>query len=150
MSAILPAATFGKLKSTPRKKPKKRSVSTAKNAAWGWFSKYIRAKAAASDGLAECVTCGVRKPWKDLHAGHFIPKKRGLAVYFMEENVHPQCPQCNTFNGGMLIEYSRFIAAVYGQDMIEQLLEASRFTVRYRLADYESFEQEYKAKFQEL
>ncbi len=131
----------------PKRKLKKRPVSAAKNSAWSWFSRYIRAKAADENGVAECVTCGNRQHWKDLHAGHFIPKKRGLAIYFMEENVHPQCPQCNTFNNGMLIEYSKYITDVYGPDMIDVLLEASRRKVRYRLADFELLEQEYKEKF---
>lgn len=136
------------MKTTPKKA--KRKKSTAKAAAWGWLSKYVRKKASDSHGLAECVTCGVVKPWQELHAGHFVPKKRGLAVYFVEENVHPQCAQCNTFNGGMLIEYTRYIEAQYGPEMIDELLELSRSIKPMRLADYEALEYEYRAKFNQL
>lgn len=133
-----------------KRKAKKRSVSTAKKSAWGWMSKYIRAKAADENGIAECVTCGVQKHWKELHCGHFIPKKRGMAVYFLEENLACQCAQCNTFNGGMLIEYTRYIEMTYGPEKVDELLAVSRETVRYRLSDYEAIEQEYKSKFEEL
>lgn len=133
-----------------RKPKKKRSVSTAKKAAWNWMSKYIRLKAADENGIAECVTCGSRKPWKELHCGHFIPKKRGLSVYFLEANLACQCAQCNTFNGGMLIEYGLYIEKTYGPGKIEELLAVSRETVRYRLADYEAIEFEYREKFNAL
>ena len=131
-------------------KTKKRSVSTAKKSAWNWMSKYIRAKAADENGIAECVTCGARKHWKELHAGHFLPKKRGIAVAFMEENVHPQCAQCNTFNGGMLIEYTRYMQETYGADIVDFLLEKSREVWHYKLYDYESLEQFYKEKYLSL
>lgn len=136
----------------PKRKPKakKRSVSTAKKAAWNWMSKYIRCKAADENGIAECVTCGVRKHWKELHAGHFIPKKRGLSIYFVEEAINPQCAQCNVFNGGMLIEYTRFMQLTYGVEKVDELLAVSRETKRMRLSDYEALEFEYREKFQSL
>jgi hypothetical protein len=128
----------------------KRKASTAKTSAWIWFSRYIRAKDADEDGMTECVTCGAQKHWKELHAGHFIPKKRGLSIYFVEANVHPQCPACNTYNGGMLIEYTRYMQQEYGHPFVDDLLERSRQVVRMRLGDYEAIEQKYKAAFLSL
>lgn len=122
----------------------KRKASTAKAAAWYWLSMWVRRKAADENGFVRCVTCGVQKHWKDLHAGHFVPKKRGLAVYFLEENVHPQCPQCNTWNGGMLIEYTRFMELTYGKAFVDELLQLSRTKKPMRLADFEEIENEYR------
>ena len=133
-----------------RKPKKKRSVSTAKAAAWGWMSKYIRAKAADENGIAECVTCGSRKPWKEQQAGHFIPKARGGSVYFLEENIHVQCDVCNRWNGGRLIEYTRYMQETYGPEIVDRLLEVSRETLHRKLSDYEAIEAEYKTKFEEL
>ena len=135
----------------PKRKPKKkRSVSTAKKAAWDWLSKYIRCKAADENGVAECVTCGARKPWKEMQAGHFVPKARGGAVYFLEENIHVQCDVCNRWNGGRLIEYTRFMQETYGPEMVDHILEVSRETLHRKLSDYEALEFEYREKFNSL
>lgn len=129
---------------------KKRKPSTAKTAAWGWLSKYVRKKAADENGYAKCVTCGAVKHWKELDAGHFIPKKRGLAIYFVEEAIHPQCTYCNRFNGGMLIEYTRYMQGMYGTEFVDELLALAKTKKHMRLADYEAIETEYRQKFQEL
>lgn len=122
----------------------KRKPSTAKKAAWGWLSLWIRRKAADENGYVKCVTCGAMKHWKEIHAGHFIPKKRGLSVYFVEKNIHPQCVSCNMWNGGMLIEYTRFMELTYGKDCVDRLLELSKTKKPMRLADYEEIETEYR------
>lgn len=129
---------------------KKRKPSPAKAAAWGWMSKYIRKKSADYSGLARCVTCGVVKPWQELHAGHFVPKGRGLAVFFVEENIHPQCAACNTYKGGMLIEYTRYMQETYGPEIVDELLALAKTHKPMRLADYEAIEQHYREKFNEL
>ncbi len=129
---------------------KKRKPSTAKAAAWGWLSKYVRKKSADENGYAQCVTCGALSHWQELHAGHFVPKGRGLSVYFVEENVHPQCPACNTYKGGMLIEYTRFMQGMYGIEFVDELLALAKTKKHMRLSDYEAIETEYRQKFQEL
>lgn len=129
---------------------KKRKPSTAKTAAWGWLSKYVRKKAADENGYAMCVTCYEKKPWQDLHAGHFVPKGRGLSVYFVEKNIHPQCAACNTYKGGMLIEYTRYMQNRYGTEFVDELLALAKTKKHMRLADYEAIENEYRQKFQEL
>ena len=125
---------------------KKRKASTAKKAAWYWLSQWVRRKAADENGYARCVTCGETKPWQDLHAGHFVPKGRGLSVYFVEKNIHPQCAACNTYKGGMLIEYTRYMQNMYGTEFVDELLKLSRTKKPMRLADYELIETEYRER----
>ena len=124
----------------------KRKASTAKKAAWYWLSMWVRRKAADDNGYVQCVTCGVTKHWKEMDAGHFIPKKRGLSIYFVEEAIHPQCTYCNRFNSGQLIEYTRYMQNMYGIDFVDELLALARTTKSMRLADFEEIETEYRER----
>lgn len=78
------------------------SVKTLKNNAWTLFSKYIRLKDANFQGYVKCVTCNVYRPYKEMHAGHYIHGKT-KTLYFDERNVHPQCltkeSNLRTFSG---------------------------------------------------
>ena len=126
-------------------------MRSAKANAWKAMSEYIRRKYADSDGYVTCVTCGCRKLWNDgMQAGHFVPRARGNAVYFLEENVHPQCYSCNVGRGGRLIEYTKFIIATYGAEKVDELLDASRKTVRYRVSDYLEIESDFRQRISEL
>ena len=58
--------------------------------------------------MAVCVTCNVKKPWKELQAGHY--EKRGKnQLRYDETNVHPQCVGCNVFQKGNYTRYARYI-----------------------------------------
>lgn len=130
---------------------KKPSRSRAKERAWQAMSQYIRQKAADESGYASCVTCGVTKHWKELHAGHFIPKARGNSVYFVEENVHPQCARCNCIDAETAkIHYTRYMEEMYGKEKIEELLGLVGQTVRFRVDDLLEIEAEYKEKLAAL
>lgn len=132
-----------------QRKRKKRKLSTVKAAAWDHFSRYIRLKHSVN-GYCTCVTCGVLKHWKDIDAGHYVPKSRGNSIYFVEENVHPQCRACNRFKGGMLIEYGIYMQSMYGPNIDDYLLKLSRQTLHFTLNDYEEIEQEYRLMANEL
>jgi hypothetical protein len=104
----------------------------------------------ATHGLAKCVTCEKWKPWKDMHAGHY---QHGLTYaqsedgfYCLEENLHPQCPGCNTYRGGMLDKYTLFMIDTYGRELVEELQALRHKPLKMRIDDYFQIEQEYKAK----
>ena len=105
---------------------RKQSISTLKAKADKLMSQYIRQKYADHDGRVKCVSCGIEKPWKEMDCGHFIPKSRGAAVRYVEENVHPECPGCNRFNEGHLINYTRYMIEMYGDEKIDELQAESR------------------------
>jgi len=92
-------------------------------------SEYIRRKWADHQGNCKCVSCGTVKPWKEMDAGHFVPKSRGAAVRYIEENVHPECPGCNRFHDGHLIGYTRFMIEWYGEEKIDELQAEARKTL---------------------
>lgn len=129
---------------------KKQKLSTVKKRVWTWFSKYIRMKYSDDLGYCSCVTCGATKHYSGLQAGHFVPKKAGNAVYFVEENVHPQCYQCNINLGSNGPMYNKFILETYGQEKIDELIELSRTTLKFTVNDLLEMEQEYKQLAKEV
>jgi hypothetical protein len=128
----------------------KRKKSTAKASAWRYCSQYIRRKAADGSGMVKCVTCGDFHHWKEMDAGHFISKARGSSIYFVEENIHPQCVRCNRFLEGNKHLFTLYMLDMYGREKIEELEQLARRTESWRLSDYEEIEDYYRERCGEL
>ena len=128
---------------------KKTNLSSAKKKAWAALSLWIRTKD-SKDGYCTCVTCGWTGPISTMHAGHFIRKSRGAAIYFEEKNINVQCEQCNVNLGGNPDEYYSYMLRTHGQDWIEMLESLSRIIVRDRTADYEKIESLFKEKLKKF
>ncbi len=97
------------------------TLGSAKERAWKVFSEYIRKKYSDKDGIGTCITCGVRKPWKELQAGHAM-SSRCNTILFEERLVRPQCYSCNCKKGGMPDEYHAWMLDQYGEDGYYELL----------------------------
>ena len=115
---------------------KKRSLKALKRDLDERFSVWVRQGKGLLVDYNECVTCGVEKDWRDLHAGHFIPRQY-TATRYDPRNVWPQCPRCNTFRHGALTEYTLFMIKTYGQSVVDELLQAKHKTVKMTRSDYE-------------
>ena len=130
------------------KKPK---LSTVKKRLWKLVSEYIRRKASDDNGYVTCVTCGVVRQWNDdIDCGHFIPKSRGNAIYFVEENLHCQCKRCNLMEGGNFENYYPYMVEMYGIEKVEELTALSRTTVKFSVNDLLEMEAEYKELLENL
>lgn len=125
-----------------RKKKQKRS--TVKARLWTLVSKYIRTKYMDDNGYIVCVTCGTAKLFSEIDAGHFIPKSKGLSIYFVEENIHPQCPNCNRFLEGNTAPYYQYMEEMYGKSKINELIALSNTIVKLTTNDLLDLEKEYK------
>jgi hypothetical protein len=95
-----------------------------------------------------CISCGTYDApvW---HAGHLYTVKARPDIRYHEDNIHLQCPDCNTFNGGMVGEYKKRIASKIGQERVDALAyvnPAFKKTREY----YQAIEAEYKAKLKAL
>jgi hypothetical protein len=113
-----------RLPGTPRSKVKKKklpSLKTLKNKAWTLMSEQVRLSSSDHNGYCSCVTCGVTKHYKEMHAGHFVHCSKGSLASYDKRNINPQCPKCNTYQGGNLIEYTLFIQEKYGSHVIDEL-----------------------------
>jgi hypothetical protein len=119
--------TAFKSKSVKKKKP---SVSQTKKKVWVQFSIFIRTRGADSEGWNTCVTCGVRKFWRDLQAGHFI-RGRLNATLFNETGVWPQCYGCNVGAQGNVVLYYKWMLARFGQGTIDRLIEQNNHTHKW-------------------
>jgi len=116
-----------KVKKKSRSTTKRRSKSLLIRLADAAFSKHIRSKDAV-DGIAECVTCSLRKPWKELQAGHFVSRSKH-ALRYAERNVHVQCYRCNVLLKGNYPIYALFLQRKYGDTILEDLY-AETFTIK--------------------
>lgn len=125
------------------------SKKSKKNTAWRWFSKYIRLKYADKNGLCECVTCGIVKPWPDMQAGHGITG-RSNSVLFLEEVVRPQCYSCNVGKQGNMNIYVRKLIEWYGIDGYDELMKEKHKPVKYTEQDYIDIGNHYKKLFNDL
>ena len=91
------------------------------------FSKHLRLKYADKNGFCTCYTCGVRKYWKEIHAGHFIPRNI-LITRWDEGNCRPQCVGCNLFGNGKVLDFEDHLVKDFGRKVVDKL-KASRFTI---------------------
>lgn len=129
---------------------KKSPLRKAKDKAWSVFSKYIRFKYADKDGYCQCVTCGVIKHWKEIHAGHFIDG-RNNSVLFDERLVHPQCFHCNSKRPGCLngnkVAYTLFMLKKGHTSSDIAVFEGLKHKVKkMRIADFKDIEDKYLDK----
>lgn len=103
-----------------KKKTKQKTQSQLKKILDKLFSEYVRRKYSDENEEAVCVTCGVRKHWKELQNGHYISRTHTATRYHLK-NCHVQCVACNVFMRGRLDEYALFLLKTYGKNILTEL-----------------------------
>lgn len=139
-------AAFAKAKGLRRSKSK----TNYKKRLWDIFSKYIRLKAADENGMVTCVSCGAVGHWKKMHAGHYIAKSLGSAIYFEERNVAVQCVTCNLWRHGNLPAYALYLLKTYGASILDELDALRRTETQLREPWYLEQIEAYKRKLEPL
>lgn len=86
-----------------------------------YFSKYIRSKDADHAGFVECYTCGKRKQWREVDAGHFQTRAK-YSTRWDEQNVKPQCKSCNMSNGGHQYLFAKHLDRQYGEGTADEVV----------------------------
>lgn len=119
---------------------------------WKVFSEYIRKRDRdLVTGLSVCFTCGLQRDYKQLQAGHGIPRAAGgLILYFHEMNVHTQCYRCNINLGGNGVVYNERLRDLYGDGIIKALQDAKNIIVKYSPEDYRALTALYQEKIKLL
>lgn len=134
-----------------KKRKKLPTLPALRKKAWTIVSHVVRRAYADHREEVSCVTCGKSLPWKEAHAGHFIPRARGIACYFEWNNIHPQCPGCNFYGGEMVkIRYSQWMLEHYGPDEIDRLIALSGTIKKMTRADFEELIAHYRLCADEL
>lgn len=91
--------------------------SRLKKKLWKLVSEYVRRR-----DFGVCFTCGAKKHWRQMQAGHFIPKKIcGADLYFDERNIHCQCFRCNINLGGNGAIYAQNMRKRYGDEFVNEI-----------------------------
>lgn len=117
------------------KKPSKTSLRKKADAI---FSRYIRQR----DG-GQCYTCSLKRPWKEMQCGHFVPRQY-LSLRYDEVNCHCQCYACNMLYNGQPSVYSLNLQRDFGTDTVRSLEARRREVIRY--FDYQGIIDRYKEK----
>lgn len=114
------------------KKPNKPTVAKLKKEADKWYSQYVRLRDADQSGFASCISCGVRKSWRELQNGHFVSRSSSVLRYD-EENCNAQCVGCNMFKQGNQYAYALALDEKYGdgtaKKLHDQRFEMHKFTI---------------------
>ena len=126
-------------------KKKKPSLSKLTKELDRVFSIYIRSKAADNNGVAECYTCGVRKPWKDLQCGHFVSRAH-RSVRWEAKNCRVQCYACNVMRSGNLAEFTVRLQKECGGEFVDDLLRMKHHVVKFSTVELQNLIDWYKGQ----
>jgi len=130
----------------PTRKPK--TVPKLKQEAATLLQKLVRMKYADDLGMCQCVTCNKVQHWKEMDGGHFVSRGHN-ATLLVEENIHPQCKQCNGFKKGNIDSYSLFMIDTYGLDAMRELIDSKHQPRKFTALELEDLIAEYKARIKE-
>lgn len=129
-----------------------KNISWYKKILWRWFSQYIRLRDSDENGICTCITCGRKHRWNggQIDAGHYIPKNKGNAIYFDEQDVNAQCKYCNKYLHGNIGSYIIAIDKKYGPGTATTLELKSREIKSFTIDELIEKINYYKVKTKEL
>jgi hypothetical protein len=128
--------------------PKPQTKKSRQKKLWTTVSLYIRQRDSI-DGYSSCFTCGVSKPWKEMDAGHFVPKT-SKAIQYDERNIHSQCPRCNRYMSGNIHAYFINMEQRYGRETVDELLSFRGQTKKWTDEEIEELTEYYKNKLKSI
>ena len=131
------------------KRKKKKTLPALKKQAWKLLSEIIRRTSADGYGYCRCVTCGVTRHWKEMHAGHAIGGRKASTL-FDEDIIHVQCPTCNIWKGGAYGEFAAFLIRKHGLEWYEKKVESARKPAKLTRGDVETLIENYKKRLEAL
>ena len=106
-----------------KKKVKRKTIKRKLDDA---FSKYIRWRAADSDGNVKCVTCNKTAHVTEMQNGHFQSRKHYSLRWHAYGNCNVQCYACNIPNKGEQWLHGRYIDEKYGEGTAQRLYERTK------------------------
>lgn len=116
------------LKPSDKPKSNKLTVAKLKKLADKYYSLATRYRFAEKRGdtwYAQCITCQVEKPIKQLQCGHFMSRRHNILRY-RDENTAAQCYGCNVMSQGRQYEFGIAIDELYGVGTAKSLYQESK------------------------
>ena len=126
-----------------------KSISKLKKELDKWFSLFIRLRDCDDLGFVKCFTSGKYYHYKNIHAGHFMSRKRH-STRWDEENVQAQSAADNLFGQGRQYQFGKELDIKYGEGTAEELQFLSRQIVKFTRVDYEEKISYYKEAVNKL
>ena len=126
------------------KKSKKQGQSTTKlrKKLWTIFSQIVRI-----EENGQCYTCPIKKPWKEMQAGHYEHKD---CMDFIRENIHCQCVHCNKFLSGNRNSYALHLEKDYGYGILQKLRALADTGKNWRVGELLELIEKYRRELKEL
>ena len=115
----------------------------------GLVSKYVRLNACDKDRNCECYTCGDKRLWMTMDAGHYIARSCMYLRFDMTRNIRPQCHICNRSKYGMSPQFAAHLELEM-PGSTEILLEESRIIHKWSREELRAMIIEYTAKVKQL
>lgn len=108
------------------------TVSRLKHVADDVFSLHIRIR---DRGI--CFTCGKKGDTKAMQCGHFVSRVYN-ALRYDPINAHCQCPRCNLWLHGNMVEYAERMVERYGTGILAELNRKKREVKQFNVAELQS------------
>ena len=124
---------------------KKKTVSQLRKQLDKYFSLYVRLSNADQYGMCTCFTCGAKKHWKEIQAGHFMSRKHTATRWHLD-NVKPQCVKCNMYSQGEQFKFAQNL----GMKKANQMQKLSQTTAKFTYSEIVWYIEHYKEKVKEL
>jgi hypothetical protein len=121
---------------------RKPTLKSLRKKAWKLHSELVRRY---EKGI--CYTCGIKKPWKQQNAGHYIHKD---CLDFDSVNIHCQCVRCNKWLNGNSGIYAERLIAEYGENTIIELRQRSNQVRKFGYQEMEDLIIKYQAQLKTL
>lgn len=112
------------------------------------FSVYIR-MSKSNNGIGTCVTCGSKKPWREMQNGHFYSRGR-YPTRWDVDNCHIQDAACNVFLKGNYINYTKYMIDTYGREFVDQLEVKSRTLLKIKNKELQEMISFYRGEVKKL
>lgn len=82
--------------------------------------KLRRYQEASSHGYVRCITCGKILHVREAEGGHYIPRSN-RATELEDDNIWPQCTECNQYKNGEMEKYRANLDKVIGPVRLARL-----------------------------
>jgi len=98
--------------------------------------KILRIRDQKPEGFFKCISCQRVLQIETANVGHYI-SRRYESLRWDLRNINLQCPSCNKWLSGNLIEYRKALIEIYGEKKVEEMERFYRESPGYTVFDLE-------------